>query len=76
MCKSSWCETIVKKKYEGYCLYCFMHLFPDKKVAKNYKTKEKDVVDRVKEAFPDFTLSMTKKLKMDVQKEDLIYYLI
>ena len=63
VCKSEWCETIVKKKYEGYCLYCFMHLFPDKKVARNYKTKEKDVVDRVKEAFPDFTWVHDKKVE-------------
>jgi hypothetical protein len=63
-CKSSWCETIAStKKYDGYCLYCFMHLFPDKKVARNYKTKEKDVVDRVKEAFPDFTWVHDKKVE-------------
>ena len=63
LCKSEWCETIVKKKYEGYCMFCFMHLFPDKKVARNYKTKEKDVVDRVKEAFPDFTWVHDKKVE-------------
>ena len=67
LCKSSWCEvqmnSISKKKYEGYCTFCFMHLFPDKKVARNYKTKEKDVVDRVKEAFPDFTWVHDKKVQ-------------
>ena len=62
-CKSEWCETIGNKKYEGYCMYCFIHLFPDKKVARNYKTKEKDVVDRVKESFPDFTWVHDKKVQ-------------
>lgn len=63
VCKSSWCETIVKKKYDGYCMFCFMHLFPDKEVARNYKTKEKEVVDRVKEAFPDFTWVHDKQIQ-------------
>ena len=63
VCKSPWCETIVKKKYEGYCLHCFMHLFPDKKVARNYKTKEQDVVDRVKETYPDFDWVHDKKIQ-------------
>jgi len=64
LCKSEWCETIAKQKhYEGYCMFCFMHLFPDKKVARNYKTKEKDVVERVKEAFPDFTWVHDKKVQ-------------
>jgi len=63
LCKSSWCETIGNKKYEGYCLHCFMHLFPDKKVARNYKTKEKDVVDRVKETYPDFDWVHDKKVQ-------------
>ena len=66
-CKSEWCEVVVgtngKKKYEGYCLHCFMHLFPDKKVARNYKTKEKDVVDRVKETYPDFDWIHDKKVQ-------------
>ena len=64
LCKSPWGETIAKQKhYDGYCMFCFMHLFPDKKVARNYKTKEKDVVDRVKEAFPDFTWVHDKKVE-------------
>jgi len=69
LCNSEWCETIGNKKYEGYCMYCFMHLFPDKKVARNYKTKEKDVVDRVKEAFPDFTWVHDKKVQDGCSKK-------
>jgi hypothetical protein len=52
-CKSTWCSTIVKKKYDGYCLFCYMNLFPDKPVARNYKTKEYAVVEYVKTKFPD-----------------------
>jgi hypothetical protein len=51
-CKYDWCFTIVSEKYDGYCLRCFVHTFPDKKVSRNYKTKEFAVVDFVKEVFP------------------------
>ena len=63
LCKSSWCETQRNKKYEGYCLYCFINLFPDKPVIRNYKTKEKEVVDRIKEVFPDFTWIHDKRVQ-------------
>ena len=52
LCKSEWCETTKNRKYNGYCMYCFMHLFPDEKVARNYKTKETTVVHHVQERFP------------------------
>ena len=42
LCKSEWCHTRLNKKYEGYCLLCFIHLFPDKKTSRNYKTKEEN----------------------------------
>jgi plastocyanin len=51
-CKSEWCSTIVKERYDGYCLYCYMHLFPDKPVSRNYKTKEYAVVEYIKTKFP------------------------
>ena len=47
-CKSVWCPTLVIAKYEGYCLFCFVHVFPNKPVARNYKTKELAVVEFVK----------------------------
>jgi hypothetical protein len=53
-CKSSWCSTRVQEKYDGYCLFCYMNLFPDKPVSRNYKTKEYAVVEYVKIQFPDF----------------------
>lgn len=57
LCKVPMCETIKNKnkKYEGYCVRCFIHLFPDKPTTRNYKTKEKHVADIIKESFPNFT---------------------
>ena len=62
-CKSIWCNThINKKKNEGYCLRCFIHTYPDKPVAKNYKTKEKTVVDYVLQKYTNFTWYSDKKI--------------
>ncbi len=64
LCKSHWCETYASNpKYDGFCLNCFIHLFPDKPNTRNYKTKEKDVVDRITQAFPDFTWVADKRVQ-------------
>jgi hypothetical protein len=52
LCKSEWCEITANSKYDGYCLNCFIHLFPDRPNARNYKTKEKAVVDFILKEFP------------------------
>lgn len=51
LCKVSLCETRGQIKYDGYCLRCFVHLFPDRPNTKNYKTKEKAVTDFILESF-------------------------
>jgi hypothetical protein len=63
MCKTPLCNTRVEDKYEGYCLYCFIHMFPDKPVARNYKTKEFAVVEYIKSKFPDLTWISDKMVK-------------
>jgi len=55
ICKSEWCYTRPVEKYDGYCTYCYMNLFPDKPVSRNYKTKERSVVEFLTKQFPDFT---------------------
>ena len=68
-CKTPLCYTHVQDKYEGYCLYCFIHIFPDKHVSRNYKTKEYAVVEYVKNKFPNFTLESDKKNKRRLFKK-------
>jgi len=63
LCKSSWCEIYGNQKYKGFCLNCFIHLFPDEENTRNYKTKEKDVVDRITQAFHNFTWVADKKVQ-------------
>ena len=52
-CKTPSCETIIgnRLKYEGYCLRCFIYMFPDKPITLNYKTKERTVIDFVKSVY-------------------------
>ena len=59
-CKTDMCDIIVKNKYEGYCLYCFSNLYPDK--CTNYKTKQQYVFDFVQNNFNDFSWIYDKKI--------------
>ena len=62
-CKSEWCNTFIKgQKYEGYCLYCYMHIYPDKPVARNYKTKENATVEYIKSKFPNVDWIADKRI--------------
>ena len=63
MCKSEWCHTIVKNKYDGYCLHCYIHLFPEKPVARNYKTKERTVVEFVLKEFHQYPWTHDKQIQ-------------
>jgi hypothetical protein len=63
ICKTHLCSTIISNdKYDGYCLRCFIHLFPDKPVSRNYKTKEQATVEFIKQQFPDKTWITDKKI--------------
>jgi hypothetical protein len=63
-CKTIRCETRgSKNKYKGYCLRCFIHLFPDEKVCRNYKTKEKHVSDFIKKNNPDTKIITDKMIE-------------
>jgi hypothetical protein len=64
LCKSSWCETIGNPKYDRYCVSCFVNNPENhnKPAMQNYKTKEKDVVDKITQFFPYFTWAADKKV--------------
>ena len=57
LCRSGWCHTTGNKKYEGYCVPCFVNNpeNANKPAMRNHKTKEKEVVDCVMENYPQFT---------------------
>lgn len=60
--------TTSNSKYKNHCLRCYIHLFPDEPITKNYKTKEKTVVDFVIKEFPDFDWISDKKVKEGCSK--------
>jgi hypothetical protein len=65
LCKSTWCETqATNKKYEGYCLSCFVNNPENagKPTARNYKTKEVATVGYIKEIYPDFDWVADKQI--------------
>jgi hypothetical protein len=81
-CKSEWCSTRVHMKYDGYCLFCYMNLFPDKPVSRNYKTKEYAVIEYIKTKFPDYNWISDKIISGGFSKRrpdlllDLIYQIV
>lgn len=61
-CKSELCFTRVQDKYDGYCMHCYMNLFPDKPVFRNYKTKEYAVVEYIKTTFQNYDWVADRKV--------------
>ena len=61
-CKTQLCYVRANGKYDGYCFRCYIYTFPDNKIARNYKTKEKTVVDFVKEKFSGLSWIEDKKI--------------
>ncbi len=55
LCKTPLCGTHCRNKYEGYCVRCYMYTYPDRPISRNYKTKEKTVVDYILECYPNYT---------------------
>jgi len=64
LCESSWCSTRAIKKYEGYCLSCFVNNPENagKTVVRNYKTKERHVVTYIQQNFPEYDWIHDKKI--------------
>jgi hypothetical protein len=63
-CLTELCDTIIKNKnYKGYCLRCFIHNFPDNEIVRNYKTKERIVVDYIKTEFIEEKWVSDKKIQ-------------
>jgi len=81
-CKSVWCSTHSTEKYDGYCLYCYTNLFPDKPIYRNYKTKEYAVVEYIKNKFTNLNWIADKIVSGGCSKRrpdlvlDMLYQII
>jgi hypothetical protein len=69
ICKTHLCSTIVQDKYDGYCLRCYVNIYPDKTVSRNYKTKEYAVAEYVKHKFTTFTWNTDKTIQDGCSKK-------
>ena len=54
---------IINLKFNNYCFYCFVNLFPNDERVKNYKNKEKAVADFVKQEFATYNWIEDKKIQ-------------
>ena len=68
LCKSPLCDVRGIKRYNGYCLRCCIYNCPDIPVVNNYKTKENEVVSRIKENYPEFDWVHDKKVESGCSK--------
>ena len=67
-CVLDWCSTIIGKRYRGYCVRCFVYLFPDERVSRDYKTRERTVVDFLMGAFQSVTWIYNKRVSNGCSK--------
>ena len=63
------CETSANKKYNGYCSRCFIYTFPDNKIVKNFKVKERHVTDYIKEQYQNINIITDKTVKNGCSKK-------
>jgi hypothetical protein len=63
-CNEKHCSQIPKNrnnKYNGYCLRCFIHKFPNEKQSINYKVKENHMTDFIKLEFKELVMVFDKQ---------------
>ena len=69
-CKTHLCDITPSVKYDGFCLRCYMFMFPDKPISRNYKTKEQSVLEFVKNIFGgDKTIVSDKQISGGCSKK-------
>jgi hypothetical protein len=67
-CKTPLCE--IRPVKAGYCSRCYIYMFPDSKVTRNFKTKELAVREFLKVEFPSVTLVHDKRVDCFLYRPD------
>jgi hypothetical protein len=63
-CKTYLCDTqISNNKYKGYCLRCFINIFPDSKIIRDYGTREAKVTEFIKVEFKGLNIIYNKQIQ-------------
>jgi hypothetical protein len=63
LCKVYMCGRPRLEKYDNHCMTCYIHLFPENKISRNFKTKEGNVIQNILEKFEGFSWISDKKIK-------------
>jgi hypothetical protein len=61
-CNTLLCDIRANLKYQGYCFRCFIYIYPDHEISKNFKSKELTVVDYIKNKFSNLSWISDKKI--------------
>ncbi len=75
LCKTENCSTRANSNYEGYCAYCYGNLHPDSPIVRNFKTKERLVVDYIRIQYPDLSWKFDKIIENGCSKRRPDIYL-
>ena len=71
MCIGEGCNMrACNPRYQGYCIRCCIHNRPDIEVFRNYKTKERAVVEFLLQQFPSLTWVLDKKVGSSLRRPD------
>ena len=63
-CKTEGCDTTAQKeRNKGYCLHCYMNVFPNEKITRNYKVKENEVLNFIIEKFSSCTVVRDRRIQ-------------
>ena len=62
--------------YRGYCLHCFIHIYPDESISRYYMIKERYVTDFIKATFPEFKMQFNRSVPGGTSRKrpDIIIY--
>jgi hypothetical protein len=64
-CNTPLCGIQIKNnKYNGYCVRCYINIYPDKPISVNYRTKERNVFDFIKDTYPDLRLVFNNRIQI------------
>ena len=63
-CSNSWCYTqVCTTKFDGFCMRCFVYMYPEHELSKNYKAKELQVVQFIKDKYSkEYVLTFDQKI--------------
>jgi hypothetical protein len=55
-------DTFANSKYKGYCFRCFINKFPNEKIVRNHRIKERLMTDFIKKIFKDEKIIFDKQI--------------